>query len=87
MQTDLKHNTKYACVYTRYVYVVIWANTTIINSKLCLNLAKYCVYDYLDDMLFLGVIFTPQKNWRTNAINYNIGAFCVEHILKTNFTI
>ena len=22
-----------------------------------LNLAKYCVYDYLDDMLFLGVIY------------------------------
>ena len=30
-QTDLKHNTKHAYVYTCHVYVVIWANTTIIN--------------------------------------------------------
>ena len=30
-QTDLKHDTKHACVYNRHVYVVNWANTTIIN--------------------------------------------------------
>ena len=30
-QTDLKHNTKHACIYIGHVYVVIWANTTIIN--------------------------------------------------------
>ena len=30
-QTDLKHDTKHACVYNRQVYVMIWANTTIIN--------------------------------------------------------
>ena len=33
------------------------------------------------------LLYTPQNNWRTNAINYNIEAFCVERILKTNFTI
>ena len=31
--------------------------------------------------------YTPQNNLRTNAINYNIDASCVECILKTNFTI
>ena len=31
--------------------------------------------------------YTPQNNWRTNAISYNIDAFCVERILKTNYTI
>ena len=30
-QPDLKHNTKNACIYTRHVYVVIRAKTTIIN--------------------------------------------------------
>ena len=30
-QNDLKHNTKHACSNTRHVYVVIWANNTIIN--------------------------------------------------------
>ena len=30
-QTDLKHDTKHAWVYNRHVYVVTWANTTIIN--------------------------------------------------------
>ena len=30
-QTDLKHNTKHVYVYARHAYVVIWANTTIIN--------------------------------------------------------
>ena len=34
-----------------------------------------------------GSIYTPQNDKRTNAINYNIDAFCVERILKTNFTI
>ena len=28
--------------------------------------------------------YTPQNNWRTNTLNYNIDAFCVERILKTN---
>ena len=40
--------------------------------------------------IFLTIIFniyTPQNNWRTNAINYNIDAVCVERILKTNFAI
>ena len=35
----------------------------------------------------LRVTYTPQNNWRTNAINYNIDAFSVERILKTNFKI
>ena len=30
-QTDLKHVTKHACAYNHHHYVVIWANTTIIN--------------------------------------------------------
>ena len=25
-------------------------------------------------------MYTPQNNWRTNTINYNIDSFCVEHI-------
>ena len=33
------------------------------------------------------LVYTPQNNWRTNAINYNIVAFYVERILKTNFKI
>ena len=35
----------------------------------------------------LYIMYTPQNNWRDNIINYNIDTFCVEHILKTNFTI
>ena len=31
--------------------------------------------------------YTPQNNWRTNTINYNIDAFCEERFLKTNLTI
>ena len=31
IQTDFKHDTKHACVYTRHVTVVILANTTISN--------------------------------------------------------
>ena len=33
------------------------------------------------------LLYTPQNNLRTNTIDYNIDAFCEEHILKTNFTI
>ena len=43
----------------------------MVNCVYLINIAKY----------------TPQNNWRTNAINYNIDAFCVERILKTYFTI
>ena len=42
----------------------------------------------LDQSISVMVLkYTPQNNWRTNTINYNIDAFCVERILKTNFTI
>ena len=30
-QTEIKHDSKRACVYIRLVYVVMLANTTIIN--------------------------------------------------------
>ena len=31
--------------------------------------------------------YTPQNNCRTNTFNYSSDAFCVERIMKTNFTI
>ena len=40
-----------------------------------------------ENTYFRILIYTPQNNWRTNAINYNIDAFCVERILKTDITI
>ena len=42
------------------------------------------------DKLFLSTkkcLRTPQNNRRTNTINYNIDVFCVDRILKTDFTI
>ena len=36
-QTDLKHDTKHARAYTSHVFVVIWANTTIINKNYAKN--------------------------------------------------
>ena len=41
----------------------------------------------VEDIHSQGSNYTPQNNWRTNTINYNIDAFCEERILKTNFTI
>ena len=35
------------------------------------------IYEYNNVRLYILITYTPQNNWRTNAINHNIDAFCV----------
>ena len=78
--------------YTTKVKLVITIPNRLPFLILHLHFLRYMYTTYIQTHWLQNVTvdptkYTPQNNWRTNTINYNSDAFCLERISKTNFTI